>query len=108
LWCAGLEGLLLGSLLLEWLVLLLSGVASELRLKLRRWLLSKALRLARVACELRLHWSPSIARLLRLLRLLSKASLLGRQSALEALLLLERLLLAILGLRRPSSTVPAP
>lgn len=66
LWCAGLERLLLRSLLLEALVLLLPREARKLRLQLlgllseacllRLLLLSKALRLARIASELLLHW----------------------------------------------------
>lgn len=108
---------LLWSLLLEALVRLLSGEASELRLQLLgllaeasllRLLLSKALRLARIACELLLHWLHWASSKSCLLGLQSKARLLGLHPALEALLLAELLLLAILRLRRPSSTVPAP
>jgi hypothetical protein len=88
-WRAGLEGLLLGRLLLLELLALLPWKARILRL-LGLLLLSEPLRLARKASKLRLHWASS------------KASRLGRHSALEASgLLLERLLLlAILRLPR--------
>jgi hypothetical protein len=53
-WRAGLEGLLLGSLLLLKLLALLPWIARILRL-LGLLLLPKALRLARKASKLRLH-----------------------------------------------------
>ena len=127
LWCAGLEGLLLGSLRLEALVLLLAGEASELRLQLLLRLLSKAgllgllllgllllakaLRLSGIAGELLLHWLHWGASKACLLRLQAKARLLWLHAALEAWLLAERLLLrllAILLLRRPSGAIPTP
>jgi hypothetical protein len=128
LWYAGLEGLLLGSLLLEALVLLLAGEASKLRLQLLLGLLSKAgllgllrlllllakaLRLSGIAGELLLHWLHRGASKACLLRLQTKARLLWLHAALEAWLLAERLLLrlrllAILLLRRPSGAIPTP
>ena len=125
LWCAGLEGLLLGSLRLEALVLLLAGEASELRLQLllrllskagllgllRLLLLAKALLLSGIAGELLLHWLHWGASKACLLRLQAKARLLWLHAALEAWLLAERLLLrllAILLLRRPSGAIPTP
>jgi hypothetical protein len=108
---------LLRSLWLEALILLLPREASELRLQLRgllaeasllRLLLSKALRLARIACELLLHWLHRASSKACRLRLQAESRLLGLHPALEALLLAKLLLLAILRLRRPSSTVPAP
>lgn len=125
LWCAGLEGLLLGSLRLEPLVLLVAGEASELRLQLLLRLLSKAgllgllgllllakaLRLSGKAGELLLHWLHWGGSKACLLRLHTKARLLWLHAALEAWLLAERLLLwllAILRLRRPSGAIPTP
>lgn len=126
LWCAGLEGLLLGSLRLEALVLLLAREASELRLQLLLGLLSKAgllgllrlllllakaLRLSGIAGELLLHWLHWGASKACLLRLQTKARLLWLHAALEAWLLAERRLLrllAILLLRRPSGAIPTP
>ena len=133
LWCAGLEGLLLGSLRLEPLVLLVAGEASELRLQLLLRLLSKAgllgllgllllakaLRLSGKAGELLLHWLHWGGSKACLLRLHTKARLLWLHAALEAWLLAERLLLllllllllrllAILLLRRPSGAIPTP
>jgi hypothetical protein len=127
LWCAGLEGLLLGSLWLEALVLLLAGEASELRLHLLLrlllskagllgllgllLLLAKALRLSGEAGELLLHWLHWSSSKACLLRLHAKARLLWLHAALEAWLLAERLLLrllAILLLRRPSGAIPTP
>lgn len=88
--CAGLEGLLLRSLLE--LLTLLPRIARELGLLLLR----EALRLAWEACEL-------------LLQLTSwEASRLRRKPALEAAGLLEGLLLAILGLLPRSGAVPTP
>ena len=130
LWCAGLEGLLLGSLRPEPLVLLVAGEASELRLQLLLRLLSKAgllgllglllllllakaLRLSGKAGELLLHWLHWGGSKACLLRLHTKARLLWLHAALEAWLLAERLLLrlrllAILLLRRPSGAIPTP
>lgn len=97
---ASLEGYLLGSLLLLELLALLPWEARVLRL-LRLRLLSEALRLAREASKLLLHWLhwPS-----------SEARRLRCQSALEAAGLLEGLLLLLLPiLRLPrSGTVPTP
>lgn len=98
---ASLEGHLLGSLLLLLeLLALLPWEARVLRL-LRLRLLSEALRLAREASKLLLHWLhwPS-----------SEARRLRCQSALEAAGLLEGLLLLLLPiLRLPrSGTVPTP
>lgn len=98
---ASLKGLLLGSLLLLLLELLglLPRIACILGLLLLR-LLSKALRLAREASHLRLHWSSTKA-----CRLRSHSSL---EVALEAAGLLEGLLLlAILWLPR-SGAIAAP
>ena len=96
---ASLEGHLLGSLLLLLLELLvlLPWEACVLRLH-ARWLLSEALRLARKASKLWLHWSSSESRRLRC------------QSPLKASRLLEGLLLLLLPiLRLPrSGTVPTP
>jgi hypothetical protein len=93
----GLKGHLLRRLLLLLeLLVLLPWEACVLRL-LRLRLLSKALRLARKASKLRLHWTSSESRRLRC------------QSALKAsrLLLEGRLLLPILRLPR-SGTITTP
>jgi hypothetical protein len=92
----GLKGHLLRRLLLLELLVLLPWEACVLRL-LRLRLLSKALRLARKASKLRLHWTSSESRRLRC------------QSALKAsrLLLEGRLLLPILRLPR-SGTITTP
>jgi hypothetical protein len=91
---ASLERLLLLRLLE--LLGLLTWISRKLRLLLllRLLRLSKVLRLPRIACELRLHWAST------------KSSRLRCQSALEASLLLERLL-AILRLAAGSGAVAA-
>jgi hypothetical protein len=90
-----LEGHLLRSRLLE-LLALLARIARVLRL-LRLRLLSKALRLARKASKLLLHWASS------------KARWLGRHSTLKASRLLEWLLLLLAVLRLPrSGAIAAP
>jgi hypothetical protein len=93
---ASLEGHLLWSLLLLELLVLLPWEARVLRL-LRLRLLSKALRLARKASILWLHWSSSESRRL------------GCQTTLKAAGLLEGLLLLLPILRLPrSGTIPTP
>jgi hypothetical protein len=90
-----LEGHLRRGLLLE-LLALLARIARVLRL-LRLRLLSKALRLARKASKLRLHWGSP------------KARRLGRHSTLNASGLLEWLLRLLAVLRLPrSGAVAAP